>query len=143
MRSAPVIAVAVAALCAGASPSRSAGSQDFAAVERGRYLATAADCASCHTVPGSGHPFAGGRAIETPFGILAAPNITPDRETGIGAWTDDEFDAAVRHGRSRNGARLYPAMPFGSYTKVQAVRSNVHGFVPFRIPRMSNVWFSP
>lgn len=118
MRSAPVIAVAVAAWCAGASPSRSAGSQDFAAVERGRYLATAADCASCHTVPGSGHPFAGGRAIETPFGILAAPNITPDRETGIGAWTDDEFDAAVRHGRSRNGARLYPAMPFPYYTRM-------------------------
>jgi mono/diheme cytochrome c family protein len=116
MRSAPVIAVAVAAFCAGAGPSRTAGSQDFAAVERGRYLATVADCASCHTVPGSDHPFAGGRPIETPFGVIAAPNITPDRETGIGAWTDEEFDAAVRRGRSRNGARLYPAMPFPYYT---------------------------
>ena len=92
--------------------------QDFAAVERGRYLATAADCGSCHTVPGSDQPFGGGRPIETPFGVLAAPNITPDRETGIGDWTDDEFDAAVRHGVSRNGARLYPAMPFPYYSRM-------------------------
>jgi mono/diheme cytochrome c family protein len=92
--------------------------QDFAAIERGRYLATAADCGSCHTVPGSDQPFAGGRPIETPFGVLAAPNITPDRETGIGAWTDDQFDAAVRNGVSRNGARLYPAMPFPYYSRM-------------------------
>jgi cbb3-type cytochrome c oxidase subunit III len=92
--------------------------QDFAAVERGRYLAIAADCGSCHTVPGSDQPFSGGRAIETPFGVLAAPNITSDRETGIGAWTDDQFDAAVRNGISRNGARLYPAMPFPYYSRM-------------------------
>lgn len=85
-------------------------------MERGRYLAIAADCGSCHTSPDSDHPFAGGRQIETPFGFLAAPNITPDRDTGIGAWTDDEFDAAVRQGRSRDGARLYPAMPFPYFT---------------------------
>lgn len=82
----------------------SADLQDFAAVERGRYLATAADCGSCHTtVGGSNHPFAGGRPIETPFGTLVAPNITPDRETGIGVWSDNEFDAAVRSGMRRDG----------------------------------------
>jgi cbb3-type cytochrome c oxidase subunit III len=118
MRRVVAIAIAAATLCVCAGPSRSASSQDFAAVERGRYLTTAADCGSCHTTPGSAHPFAGGRPIETPFGVLAAPNITPDRETGIGAWTDDEFDAAVRRGRSRDGARLYPAMPFPCYTRM-------------------------
>ena len=118
MRRAATIAVALAALGAGVGTCRGGDKQDFAAVERGRYLANAADCGSCHTVPGSDHPFGGGRQIETPFGYLAAPNITPDRETGIGNWSDDEFDAAVRNGRSRNGARLYPAMPYPYYTKM-------------------------
>lgn len=118
MRSAPTIAVVLVALGGGVSASFGGAGQDFDAVERGRYLATAADCGSCHTEPGSDHPMSGGRAIETPFGFLAAPNITPDRETGIGAWTDEEFDAAVRRGRSRNGARLYPAMPFTYYSRM-------------------------
>ena len=118
MRSAIAITAVAAVLCVTSGPSESTGAQDFAAIERGRYLTTAADCGSCHTTPGSAHPFAGGRPIETPFGVLAAPNITPDRETGIGAWTDDEFDAAVRRGRSRNGARLYPAMPFPYYARM-------------------------
>lgn len=118
MRSGLAIAALLLAFGAGIGPCLSADLQDFAAVERGRYLATAADCVSCHTVPGSDQPFSGGRPIETPFGILAAPNITPDRETGIGSWTDDEFDAAVRAGVSRNGARLYPAMPFPYYSRM-------------------------
>jgi mono/diheme cytochrome c family protein len=118
MRKPAAIAVALLALGASAGPSQSADPQDFAAVERGRYLANAADCASCHTIPGDAHPFSGGRPIDTPFGVLAAPNITPDRETGIGSWTDDQFDAAVRQGRRRNGARLYPAMPFPYYTRM-------------------------
>jgi len=92
--------------------------QDFTRVERGRYLATASDCISCHTVPGSGRPFAGGRPIETPFGNIVAPNITPDLETGIGAWTDDEFDTAVRKGIGPRSGRLYPAMPYTAYTKM-------------------------
>src|ERR1700760_4649818 len=116
MRKTPVIA-AVIALGASAGPGR-ADPQDFASIERGRYLAQAADCGSCHTIPGSDHPYSGGRPIETPFGTLVGPNITPDRETGIGDWTDDQFDAAVRHGRARNGARLYPAMPFPYYTRM-------------------------
>jgi mono/diheme cytochrome c family protein len=137
MRSALTIAAAVVALGAGAGTCVSGDLQDFAAVERGRYLATAADCASCHTVPESGHPFAGGRPIETPFGVLAAPNITPDQDTGIGAWTDDEFDAAVRRGRSRDGARLYPAMPFPYYSRmsredVKDIRAYLKTIAPVR-----------
>src|SRR6516164_5882532 len=70
--------------------------QDFSQIERGRYLAIIADCGACHTDPNTGVEFGGGRAIETPFGKVLASNITPDSETGIGAWSDDEFDAAVR-----------------------------------------------
>jgi mono/diheme cytochrome c family protein len=135
MRNALTMAAALIALGTGVGASVSAGEQDFAAVERGRYLATAADCGSCHTMPGSDHPLSGGRAIETPFGFLAAPNITPDMATGIGAWTDEEFDAAVRRGRSRNGARLYPAMPFPYYSRmsledIKDIRSYLNTVAP-------------
>jgi mono/diheme cytochrome c family protein len=111
--------------------------QDFTQLEQGRYLALVGDCASCHTVPGSGQPYAGGRAIETPFGDLLASNITPDRETGIGGWTDDEFDAAVRRGRRPDGSRLYPAMPYNAYTRmsraeVLALRAYLNTVPPVR-----------
>jgi mono/diheme cytochrome c family protein len=92
-------------------------SQSFDRIERGRYLAVLGDCAACHTAPG-GKPFAGGLALETPFGKLLAPNITPDRETGIGAWTDGEFLAAMHDGRGRDGRFLYPAMPYPAYTRM-------------------------
>ncbi|MEK9284672.1 MULTISPECIES: cytochrome c [unclassified Bradyrhizobium] len=118
MRRSAQFALAALALGAGAGKATSASLQDFAAVERGHYLADAADCGSCHTVPGSDHPFGGGRPIETPFGVLVAPNITPDRETGIGAWSDEEFNAAVRDGRRRDGKRLYPAMPFPYFARM-------------------------
>jgi mono/diheme cytochrome c family protein len=91
--------------------------QSFDRIERGRYLAVLADCAACHTAPG-GLPFAGGVALQTPFGTLVGPNITPDRATGIGDWTDDEFVAALHDGRGRGGVRLYPAMPYPAYTKM-------------------------
>src|SRR5712671_4332049 len=70
--------------------------QAFDQIEKGRYLTTVADCYACHTVPNVGKPFAGGRAIETPFGVITSSNITPDDDTGIGAWTDEQFDNAVR-----------------------------------------------
>jgi mono/diheme cytochrome c family protein len=92
--------------------------QNFVQIEQGRYLTIAGDCASCHTVPGSGQPFAGGRPIDTPFGVVAAANITPDRETGIGAWSDELFLSALREGRGHGGMLLYPAMPYPYYTKV-------------------------
>jgi mono/diheme cytochrome c family protein len=92
--------------------------QNFSQIDRGRYLAIVGDCAACHTLPGSGHDFAGGRAIETPFGEIVAPNITPDPVTGIGAWTDDEFVNALTKGTGRDGAHLFPAMPYTYYTKL-------------------------
>ncbi len=84
-------------------------------VERGEYLARAADCMVCHTTQG-GQAFAGGLGFKLPFGTLYSTNITPDKETGIGNYSDEEFLAAVHRGTRRDGARLYPAMPFTSYT---------------------------
>jgi mono/diheme cytochrome c family protein len=95
-----------------------ASDQDFTVIERGRYLATAADCVACHTIPGAGKDFAGGRPIETPFGEIDSANITPDQATGIGGWTDKQFDDAVRKGIRPDGSRLYPAMPYPNYTKM-------------------------
>jgi mono/diheme cytochrome c family protein len=92
--------------------------QDFKQIELGRYLSIVGDCAACHTLPGSGRELAGGRPIETPFGLLLAPNITPDPATGIGAWTDDEFVNAMKNGTGRDGVHLYPAMPYTYYTKI-------------------------
>src|SRR6478735_8201514 len=86
-------------------------------INQGEYLARAGDCVACHTVP-NGKPFAGGRAMATPFGNLYVPNITPDDETGIGKWNADEFYRMMHTGISRDGSLLYPAMPFASYTKV-------------------------
>lgn len=86
-------------------------------IEKGRYLSVLGDCAGCHTREG-GKPYAGGVALETPFGKLVAPNITPDRDTGIGAMSDDDFVAALQEGRGHNGRRLYPAMPYPAYTKM-------------------------
>ena len=91
--------------------------QSFDRIERGRYLAVLGDCAGCHTAPG-GAPFAGGVALQTPFGTLVAPNITPDPDTGIGNMTNDEFLAILHEGRGHNGKRLYPAMPYPAYTKM-------------------------
>ncbi|MDE1167213.1 MAG: cytochrome c [Pseudomonas sp.] len=88
------------------------------AVTRGRYVAIAGDCAACHTDPHQGKPFAGGYALETPFGKLLASNITSDKSTGIGAWTEAQFTRAVREGRGRDGENLYPAMPYNAYVKV-------------------------
>ncbi len=91
--------------------------QDFSQIERGRYLTAVGDCAACHTKPG-GKLFAGGLPIETPFGMVMAPNITPDNETGIGLWSDEDFVRAVTQGIRRDGAHLFPAMPYTYYTRV-------------------------
>ncbi|MGB8609290.1 c-type cytochrome, partial [Bradyrhizobium sp.] len=114
MRRALFAAIGLAALSGVASAQ---DLQRFDLIERGRYLAVLGDCAACHTAPG-GQPYAGGLALQTPFGKLVAPNITPDRETGIGNWTEDEFVAAMHDGRGRGGKRLYPAMPYPAYTKM-------------------------
>ncbi|MBR1124869.1 cytochrome c [Bradyrhizobium lablabi] len=129
--------IGLAVLLAGSAHAGDSDPQEFSQIERGRYLAVLSDCASCHTVPGSNQPFAGGRAIETPFGNIVAPNITPDLETGIGSWSDEAFDAAVRKGLRRNGSRLYPAMPYTAYTKmsrddVLAIRAYLNTVTPVR-----------
>lgn len=85
-----------------------------ALIARGEYLTRAGDCAACHTVPG-GQPFAGGLAFRLPFGTMYSPNITPDPDTGIGAWTDQEFVRALHRGVGRDGENLYPAFPYASY----------------------------
>jgi len=92
-------------------------------INRGEYLARAGDCVACHTVP-NGPMFAGGRAMATPFGNLYVPNITPDDETGIGQWNAEEFYRMMHTGVSRDGKRLYPAMPFASYTQVTRADSD-------------------
>jgi mono/diheme cytochrome c family protein len=84
-------------------------------VERGAYLARAADCSACHTTQG-GKEYAGGLGFKLPFGTLYSTNITPDKETGIGNYSDQDFLDAVHRGIRRDGVRLYPAMPFTSYT---------------------------
>jgi len=86
-------------------------------VARGEYLTRAGDCVACHTVRG-GQPFAGGLELATPFGSLITPNITPDRETGIGAWTADNFWQALHLGRAPDGSPYYPAFPYPNYTRV-------------------------
>jgi mono/diheme cytochrome c family protein len=120
MAATPFFALALCAMLGLSSTASAAGidKQDFDQVEKGRYLTIVGDCAACHTLPGSGHELAGGRSIETPFGTLLAPNITPDPQTGIGAWTDDEFVNALTKGTGRHGTRLYPAMPYTYYTKL-------------------------
>jgi len=86
-------------------------------IARGKYLVQAADCKVCHTRVG-GEAFAGGRAFETPFGVLYSPNITADRESGIGDWSDADFLRAVHEGIAKSGERLYPAFPYESYTLI-------------------------
>jgi mono/diheme cytochrome c family protein len=92
-------------------------------IARGEYLAQAGDCVACHTAPG-GKLFAGGHAMPTPFGTLYTSNVTPDRDTGIGKWTADQFYAMMHTGRSPDGGLLYPAMPFASYTKITRADSD-------------------
>ena len=83
--------------------------------DHGEYLTNASGCVACHTAE-EGQPMAGGRPLESPFGTFYTPNITPDNETGIGGWTDDEFVSALQDGLSPEGEHYYPAFPYPSYT---------------------------
>ncbi len=109
---------------------------DFSNVERGKYLVQAGDCQSCHTDE-NGPPFAGARAIPTPFGIIYSRNITPDSATGIGGWSDEDFYRAMHEGISRDGSHLYPAFPYPWYTKltrddVRAIKTYLDSLEPVR-----------
>jgi fructose 5-dehydrogenase cytochrome subunit len=110
--------IAVVVIAAGAQAADQSNS-DAALIKRGEYLATAADCAACHTVP-HGLPFAGGLALVTPVGTIYSTNITPSRSSGIGSYTEQQFSRAVREGVRGDGSNLYPAMPYTSYARFTA-----------------------
>lgn len=134
-----------AALLAGMSPAAAqstSGAGDAALIRQGEYLAHAGDCIACHSDPG-GKPFAGGRAMPTPFGTLYSSNISPDREYGIGRWTADQFYAMLHTGRSPDGGLIYPAMPFPAYTKVtrqdsDALFAYLRSVPPAHVPNRPN-----
>ena len=117
-----------------------------ALIAKGEYLAKAADCAACHTAPG-GKPLAGGLAFKLPFGTIYAPNITPDREHGIGAWSDAEFVRALRQGVGRHGEDLYPAFPYTSFALLSiddalAIKAYLTSVSAAAVPsRLNELWF--
>jgi nicotinate dehydrogenase subunit B len=124
LATATALCVAVVGIGAAVLPWRSiapiarpdASTWSEATIARGRQLAALGDCAVCHTVA-NGVTNAGGRAIETPFGTIYATNITPDVETGIGAWSYPAFERAMREGIHRDGRHLYPAFPYTHFAK--------------------------
>ena len=116
-------------------------------VDRGEYLTHAADCVVCHTAK-DGTPFAGGRAFVLPFGTLYSTNITPDADTGIGAYTDSDFLAAVHRGIGRGNVKLYPAMPYASYTYMSdadalAIKAYLFSLKPIHAPAVANALSFP
>lgn len=111
-------------------------------IARGRYLVRIGDCEACHTAPG-GTPYAGDRAIPTPFGTIYSSNITPDAETGIGRWNDADFYRAMHEGVDREGNHLYPAFPYPWYTRlsrddVRAIKAYLDTLAPVRQARRRN-----
>ena len=100
-------------------PGTPAGKRSFDAglIARGARLSAIGNCATCHTGPG-GKSFAGGLPLKTPFGVIYSTNITPDADTGIGAWTEADFLRAMHDGVDRAGRNLYPAFPFDHFTRV-------------------------
>lgn len=112
----PLAVAGGSARAAGEAPAKDAAGD---AVQRGAYIFNAAGCLGCHTDDkGGGQPLAGGRALATPFGTFHTPNITPDPETGIGRWSDADFVRALREGVRPDGAHLFPAFPYASYTRM-------------------------
>jgi mono/diheme cytochrome c family protein len=99
------------------APAAAAKSQVDSMAERGKYLAAAGNCISCHTQAGAA-PFSGGVSFETPFGTIYSSNITPDSVTGIGMWSREDLRRAMHEGIAAGGYRLFPAFPYPSFTKV-------------------------
>ena len=114
-----IAGVTLVALVLGASGRAVLSAQPFdrERVAKGAELAAIGNCITCHTSP-DGKPFAGGRAIDTPFGTIYSTNITPDAETGIGRWTESDFRKAMHEGVDREGRDLYPAFPYDHFTRV-------------------------
>lgn len=126
----------------GIAPAAAAAAGAPTLIEQGQYMSRLADCGACHTGAG-GTPYAGGLAITTPFGTVTSTNITPDPETGIGNWSDDDFYRAVVDGVGSHGEYLYPAMPFTSFTKmtradVLSVKAYLFSLKPVHAPHIPN-----
>ena len=115
-------------------------------IAKGKYLTDMGDCAGCHVAPGGAY-MAGGQYMEMPFGVLSTPNITPDHDTGIGYYTDDNFIRLMRHGVRPNGQYIYPAMPYVWYNSLSrsdllAIKAYLFTLKPVHAPRQPNkVWF--
>jgi mono/diheme cytochrome c family protein len=123
-----------------ARAAQDAASIDASQLARGEYLAKAADCAGCHTAPQGGAPYAGGLGMGSPFGTIVSSNITPDPRYGIGRYTYEDFERALRKGVARGGKRLYPAMPYVSFSKLSDADVHalylymLHGVAPVAKP---------
>ena len=131
-------------------PSPTGVPADFASadpVARGQYLTRAADCQACHTAKG-GAPFAGGLAFNLPFGSIWSPNITPDKGTGIGGWTDAQFLGALHRGVDDQGQPLYPAMPYAAFAHMTdadalAIKAYLFSLTPVHRPNKDNTLTFP
>jgi mono/diheme cytochrome c family protein len=111
----PILLILVLCSAFAAGPTRAEPSAED--IAHGKMLVEAGNCGGCHTADPA-KPFAGGNRIETPFGAIYAPNLTPDRDTGIGAWSNEDFRRALREGVAPNGSRYYPAFPYPYFTKL-------------------------
>jgi mono/diheme cytochrome c family protein len=116
-------------------------------IKKGEYLAKASDCLVCHTAHEE-QAYAGGFAFVLPFGTLYSTNITPDKETGIGSYTDSQFLDALQRGVRHDGAKLYPAMPYTSYTYITdedalAIKAYLFSLAPVKMPNKSNALSFP
>ena len=123
-------------LCSALAGGEARSEPDPEAIVHGKALTIAGDCASCHTADPA-KPFAGGKRIDTPFGAIYSPNLTPDRDTGIGAWSDEDFHRALRLGVAPDGSRYYPAFPYPNFTKlvrddILAIRAYLATLAPVR-----------
>jgi mono/diheme cytochrome c family protein len=131
----PVI-LAMVLLCTAFSVAAAGAEPTAETIDHGKQLTIAADCASCHTADPA-KPFAGGKRIDTPFGAIYSDNLTPDRETGIGDFSDEDFRRALRLGVAPDGSRYYPAFPYPNFTKltrddILAIRAYLATLTPFR-----------
>src|SRR6266567_693383 len=125
MKRAVLLGLVMAGTLAGSSvfPQAPLSSNANPIAARGAYLVTLGDCMPCHTAAGQ-EQFAGARALNTPFGVVYSANITPERETGIGNWTSDQFYRALHKGIRADGAHLYPALPYPYFTRMSRADSD-------------------
>ncbi len=123
-------------LCSAIAVARAESEPSAETIAHGKALTEAGGCAVCHTADPE-KPFAGGKRIQTPFGSLYSPNLTPDRDTGIGAWSDADFTRALRYGIAPDGSYYYPAFPYPYFTRMTkadtlAIRAYLATLAPIR-----------